>query len=227
MKWLVIVLLSFAAAANTETHEEVHWDKIEISQSPRDFKIPSQLWDLILKSELSAEEKKAAEEKQKEAKAESKKEENPILVWMPAKVQLKSSVAGILKNLRTELSFSMGGGEVDLTEFVIGEKGSFFVKILLDEYKDIGKLKIFFYSRAKKRKVDKDVFGSGCNVFFDVTKKFISLNSSEGIKVNVTKDRHLSVLGGHFILANKSEGKIYLTQVSFVDSNKLEYFCQE
>lgn len=226
MKWLVIVFLSLVAGANTETHEEVHWDKLEISKSPRDFKIPSQLWDLILKAEMSAEEK-AAEKKQEEAKGESKKEENPILVWMPAKIQLKAPVAGILKNLRTELSFSMGGGEVDIGEFVVGEKGSFFVKVLLDEYKDLSKLKVFFYSRAKKRKIDEDVFGSGCNVFFDVTKKFISLNSSEGIKVNVTNDRHLSVLGGHFILANKSEGKIYLTQVSFVDSNKLEYFCQE
>jgi hypothetical protein len=227
MKWLVIFLLSLTAGANTETHEEIHWDKLELSKSPKDFKIPSQLWDLILKSELSAEEKKAAEKKQEEVKNEDKKEENPILVWMPAKVQLKASVAGILKSLRTELSFSMGGGEVDFGEFVTGEKGSFFVKILLDEYKDLSKLKVFFYSRAKKRKIDEDVFGSGCNVFFDVTKKFISLNSSEGIKVNVTEDRHLSVLGGHFIIANKSEGKIFLTQVSFVDSNKLEYFCQE
>lgn len=202
---------------------ELKFEKIEVEKSAKEFKIPTELWDQIIndKKENPAEEAKHGENK------EEKKEEAPILVWLPMKVQLSAVSEDILKNQNTEFEFSMGGGDIDFSKIVVGEKGSFFVKFLLDEFKEPSKVKVFFYSRAKKRKIEDDVYGAGCNVYYEITKKFINENAKQGIKTNITDNRHISIFGGHFIFASKIEGKIYLTQVSFKDSTKSEYYCQD
>lgn len=211
MKILLYIVLCYSLFVSA--NKDVVIDKIEISRSAKDFKIPTKLWDLLLNPESRSD--------------NSLNKEIPIVVWLPMSVKLSAPVEGILNNLNSEISFSMGGGEIDLNHFVKGQKGSFYIKFLLEEFQDLSDFKVYFYSRSLKRKIDGDVFGSGCNVFFDVTKKFISINTKEGIKVNITDNRHLSVIGGRFILARKNQGKIYLSQVSFFDSTKTEYFCQE
>lgn len=224
----ILFFISLARANNpheAESHES-SFEKIEVEKSPKEFKIPSDLWDLIL-NEQKAPQEEPKKEKEAEASKESAKVESPILVWMPIKVQLQATSEEILKNKKTEFEFSMGGGEIDFSRIVVGEKGSFFIKFLLEEFKDPSKVKVYFYSKAKKRKIDDDIFGSGCNVYFDITKKFFVDNTKQGIKTNVTDNRHLSVFGGHFIFASHNEGKVYVTQVSFRDSTKPELFCQE
>ncbi len=211
MKILIFIVLTYSLLVIA--NKEVAIERIEISRSAKDFKIPAKLWDLLLNPESLND--------------SSLKKEIPIVVWLPLKVRLLAPVEGILNNLNSEVSFSMGGGEIDLNHFVKGKKGSFYIKFLLDDFQDLNDFKVYFYSRSIKRKIDGDIFGSGCNVFYDVTKKFISINSKEGIKVNITDNRHLSVIGGRFILARKTQGKIYLSQVSFFDSTRAEYFCQE
>lgn len=209
MKKIVFLFIAMLVLADEpSTQHNVTWNHIEVERSPREFSIPSPLWDQILS---------AAKESDKD---------NPVLVWMPIKVQLASVAEGILTNRNIEMNFPMGGGEVDFNQLVVGDKGSFYIKFLLDKNIE-GQTKVFFYSRAKKRKLDDDIFGAGCNVYFDISKKFLTANSGKGVKVNVTDNRHLSVLGGHLIIASKADGKIYLTQVSFTDSVQRELLCQE
>lgn len=220
-----LVQASNSEHENKDGHGEsaLVFEKIEIEKSAKEFKIPTELWDLILNEpkEAAAEPAKHGENK------EEKKEEAPILVWLPAKVQLSAVSEDILKNKNTEFEFSMGGGDIDFSKIVVGDKGSFYIKFMLEEFKDPSKIKVFFYSTAKKRKIDDDVYGAGCNVYFEITKKFFNENGKSGIKTNVTDNRHISIFGGHFIFASKNEGKIYLTQVSFKDSTKSDYFCQD
>ena len=121
----------------------------------------------------------------------------------------------------------MGGGELDLKDFVVGDKGSFFIKFSPGETKDAGQLQVYFFSQSRKRKIDDEIFGSGCNVYFDISKKWANENSKKGIKVNVTESRHISVLGGHFIFVKKLDNKLYISQVKIYDSTKPEYFCRE
>lgn len=219
-----------AQASNSEhenkeghDHSSAVFEKVEIEKSAKEFKIPTELWDLILNEPKEA----SAEAAKKDEGKESKKEEAPILVWLPVKVQLSAVSEDILKTKNIEFDFSMGGGDIDFSKIVVGDKGSFYTKFLLEEFKDPAKVKVYFYSTAKKRKIDDDVYGSGCNVYFEITKKFFSENGKLGIKTNVTDNRHISIFGGHFIFASKNEGKIYLTQVSFRDSTKSDYFCQD
>lgn len=227
MKFVLFALFSFiltrANSTDLDTHDK-DFEKIEVEKSPKEFKIPSNLWDMILNEQKAPQ---TEQKKESETGKESPKSESPILVWMPLKVQLQAVSEDILKNKKIEFDFSMGGGEVDFNRIVVGDKGSFYIKFLLDEFKDTSKLKVYFYSSARKRKIDDEVFGSGCNVYFDITKKFFVENSKQGIKTNVTDNRHLSVFGGHFIFASHNEGKVYVTQVSFKDSTKPELFCQE
>lgn len=228
---IFLILFTCSTQASTSEHENkeghgtsaVVFEKIEVEKSAKEFKIPAELWDLILNDSKSA----TAESAKKSDNKEEKKDEAPILVWLPVKVQLSAVSEDILKNKNIEFDFSMGGGDIDFSKIVIGDKGSFYIKFLLEEFKEPAKVKVFFYSSAKKRKIDDDVYGSGCNVYFEITKKFFAENGKLGIKTNVTDNRHISIFGGHFIFASKNEGKIYLTQVSFKDSTKLDYFCQD
>lgn len=224
---------------------------IEIEKTPKDFKVPPSMWDLILRGETAEEAKEKREKKDKASHGEKKSEahgasatsehstgssendessvanELSIVVWQPIKVRLIQKSEGVLKYEKIEFSFSRGGGQIDLKDHVKGEKGSFYIQFNLEEFKNLKDLKVLFYSKNRKRKIDGVVFGSGCNVFFDITNKFIEQNSKEGIKVNITDLRHLTVIGGHFIIYAKDQDRVVMTQVEFFDSQKRDYFCPE
>ncbi|MNY61910.1 hypothetical protein D3C86_1986530 [compost metagenome] len=104
--------------------------------------------------------------------------------------------------------------------------GSFFVGFEYPEFVDAQDKKVLFVSQAKKRKIDDIVYGLGCNQFVDITSKFFEAMKREGLKVNTTRDRHLSVLGGHFLFSAQKNNTVYVSQVSFTDSNKTNLFCE-
>ena len=235
---LVFFLFILTAHSNESSgehaHEEaIHKTLVEVTKSAKDFKIPTDLWDLMIDGEKV--ESKPPEESghgkteanQENKEGETKKEDSPIIVWMPLKISLSAQQEGIIKDKEIEISYGMGGGELDLKDFVVGDKGSFFIKFSPGETKDAGQLQVYFFSQSRKRKIDDEIFGSGCNVYFDISKKWANENSKKGIKVNVTESRHISVLGGHFIFVKKLDNKLYISQVKIYDSTKPEYFCRE
>lgn len=235
---LVFFLFHLIAHSNEspkehDHNEAVHATLVEVTKSAKDFKIPTDLWDLIIDGEKL--ESKPIEEaghgkadsNQENKEVETKKVDSPIIVWMPLKISLSAQQEGIIKDKEVEISYGMGGGELDLKDFVVGDKGSFFIKFSPGEAKDSGQLQVYFFSLSRKRKIDSEIFGSGCNVYFDISKKWASENSKKGIKVNVTESRHVSVLGGHFIFVKKLDNKLYISQIKIYDSTKPEYFCRE
>ncbi len=134
---------------------------------------------------------------------------------------------GILRHPAIEVIFPRGGGTLDLAKYLSGQRGTFFVGFEFQSLAAATQKKVVFLSQAKRRKIGGQIFGSGCNQFFDVTDKFIQAMTVEGIKVNTTQDRHIGVLGGTFLFAAEIGGETQVAQVRVVDSQNNKLFCQE
>lgn len=170
----------------------------EISETGPDVRIPSELWKKI-----------------------GGDEGKDTVTFSTLKVRLVEVTKGVLVDPVVEIQMPRGGGEIDLSQFVRGDKGTFQVFFDLEEMPDEEKLQAYFVSRARKRKIDNEVWGSGCHKYMDIRSFILKDGKKKGIEVNVTRNRHLSVLGGSFVFAMAKQ----VTQVNFTDSHQPHLFC--
>lgn len=202
--------LTFILLSCKKNHEMTHenFRSIKIDEIPQDFQVPSQLWDQI--------------------QHKSAPDQEDTIIFLPISVNLKEKNPGILKSNELSIEFPRGGGLVDLSQWVTQENGTFFLKFDLSEFKSFEKVEAYFYSRARKRKVDDEVLGMGCNKFSRLSPPFLKLITTEGLAVNTTRNRHLTVIGGRWIfVARDLSNKIYISQVTIADSNEKDMFCKE
>lgn len=179
-----------------------------------DIKVPSKMWDLV-------------EFKGNEAHDEHAPKVSRNLIFSDVKVFLVEKNEGIIEGEAVEISLPKGGGNIDLSRFVTNQKGSFYVGFEFPGFEGAKAQKVLFVSATKKRRIGSQVFGAGCNQMFDITDRFLKEMSGEGLKVNTTQDRYLSVLGGTFIFAAQKEHDILLAQVTFQNSQNSFLFCGE
>jgi hypothetical protein len=151
--------------------------------------------------------------------------------FLNVSIFLRASAPGVLRN-HTEYKLPRGGGEIDLKDVVTGTKGSFFLTYQLARtsapdvlLKDVH---VYFAGEVKKRKIDGQEFGSGCNTFMEVTEQMQAANASGGLQLNATAQRYLPVIGGVFYFVDfNPERKMYLASVRIKDTRYPESSCQE
>ncbi len=137
------------------------------------------------------------------------------------KVRLVEKTEGILVEPEIELKFPRGGGEIDLAQFVKEQSGTFRVFFDLEESDHHDQMRAYFISRARKRKLDGEVWGAGCNKYMDIQKYIFGEGMKKGIEVNTNRNRHDTVLGGTFFFSSGNQ----ITQVTFKDSRQPHLFC--
>jgi hypothetical protein len=131
---------------------------------------------------------------------------------------------GVLLRPSYVIDLPRGGGDIDLSEYLSGQAGTFYVKF--DFAPEEGTFSTLHYlSNARKRKIDEKIVGAGCNTFMNIKSYWQKVATENGIIVNTSRQRHLSVLGGRFIFSAKGERQTYVSQVNFTDSQKPQYFC--
>lgn len=185
-------------------HEAERFDlDYKIVDTPQDVLIPSSIWDKL-------------------AVVNAK----PQIVFVPMKVMLREKTKGVLKAPSIRLQMPRGGGQVDLAQYITDKQGSFYVKFGWDEDPKNEKTKVFFVSRARKRKVDGEEIGAGCKSYFNVAGAITKAQKKDGLLVNTTRLRYLSVIGGTFIFATEEGRELRLSQATFTDKSKPEYFCK-
>ncbi len=182
-------------------------DVMVVESLPQDFPVPDHIWNKTLPQD--------ALEKQKS------------IAYTSARVVLKEKNIGILKDPLTVLEFPRGGGEIDLSRVTTGNPGTFYVKIEVPELAKAKNKKVFFISQSRKRRIEGEILGSGCKRLLDITGDFLAAQDEMGIKVNTTQYRHLSLLGGHFIILGELEQNWMITQVTFFDPNQPKLQCPE
>lgn len=129
----------------------------------------------------------------------------------------------------TRISAVRGGGIVDLKDVVKGAKGSFFFdqKIVKTSDPKSGpqRLKVYYLSNAKKRKVGDETFGAGCGRYMDVTD-YIMRVQGKGVQVNATDQRYLSVLAGTYYYVGFERERLYLAALQIQDSRYPSLQCE-
>jgi hypothetical protein len=217
---LLSVALSFSFV--TLASETLSSEKVEtflIKEIPEDIKVPRVLWDLIeSKSKIKNGKIVLSEEN-----ARSSIEENR---FVGIKVKLVEKTHGVLAGRNYELVSSKTGIGINLNQFVKSKQGSFLLTILpLGEINSVN-TRVFFISNSKKRKIEGQLIGSGCSRFYDITDYFFKTLSKNGMEIAVSENRHVSLLGGSFIVVSEFEQGIRnISMVNFKDSNASELLC--
>lgn len=195
--------------------------EIVVSHFPADIQIPLSVWDLVEgKSAISFSGKIEHQEVTR-----AKFEEN---IFIGIRILLVEKTPGVLGGRSYEIKAQRGGLNIDLSNYVKAQRGTFIVSFKPDVDVNPEKTKLYFVSRSRKRKVMGQSLGSGCNTFFDLTDYYLKTMMIEGMEVNVTDNRHISLLSGHFIMLASQDGFVRaLTQVSFTDSIHSELICEK
>lgn len=214
MKWAlilaaVLVLGACTKAANFRTE---HATMVKVDDLPADFKMPAAIWELV--------------EKQPDEKTKAETESAGVS-YSAVKVFFTEKNQDILKSPAYEIELPRGGGAIDMAKLLTGNQGSFYVGFELPEEITTGtNFKAIYISDARKRKLDERVFGGGCSQYYDITPKFLLMMKTEGIKANTTRQRHVTVLAGHYIFSAIKDNRIFITQVHLTDSRYKNLLCE-
>lgn len=144
-------------------------------------------------------------------------------------VELRQEREGALhENVR--INTPLGGGVVDLAEFVTPLRGAFHMKIRALEEKgaqdEVPDVRVFFVSHSKARLVDGESFGAGCDKFMEVTSLYRKEMSETGFDLYSTGQRYLSAVGGTFVLIGFDKEALKVGSVTFTDSRHPELLCE-
>lgn len=223
--WMFLVL---GACTKTVGYHVEEFKTVKIEDLPEEVKIPTKAWNLLEFKSAATEEHHEAAEREGGEHGEGKKEDGTKeILFAPVTVYLVEKNEGIVKGEAVKIELPKGGGDIDLSRYVTGNNGSFYVGFDFPEFADSTAQKVLFVSQARKRKIDDKVFGAGCNQILDITNKYMLAMKAEGLKVNTTRERHLSTLGGTFLFSAQKAGSVFVAQVSFKDSQYKNLFCEE
>lgn len=150
--------------------------------------------------------------------------------FLDVEISLKAPSRGTLSD-NIKFFLPRGGGEIDLKDYVRGKKGSFFMKMAVKRSNQpdhkVEDFRVYFLSEAKERKIAGEKFGAGCRKYMEITDFIISSNRGEGIQLNATEQRYLSVIAGTFYFVEFNPmRKIYLAAVRITDSRFSKYLCE-
>ncbi|KYG62080.1 hypothetical protein AZI85_07720 [Bdellovibrio bacteriovorus] len=221
--WMSVVLAGCTSDPAGYHVSEYHDVKFE--DLAEDLKVPTKVWDMLeFKAAPEGEHAEGGGGEHGAAAASSAVGKN--LVFSEVNVFLVEKNDGIVENKAVKLLLPKGGGTVDLSRYITKKQGSFFVGFEFPQFETATAKKVIFVSKARKRRLGQQIFGSGCNQFFDITDRFLKEMAGEGIKVNTTQERYVSVLGGTFFFSAQKDNDVYLAQVTFTHSEYSPLFCE-
>ncbi len=222
-----VILGCSSQKENTDIEARV----IKIDDLQKDFKIPTSLWKA-----LASEESHAApvapsggggEHGGGGAGASDKDSfsKDSQIVFVPMKVHFIEKNEGVLKSKKLTIELPRGGGQIDMADWTTGESGTFYIKFEMSEPAKAEEMKVFFLSQARKRKIENEVLGMGCNKFVELGPSYEKAMKGLGLSVNTTRNRHLTVTGGRWFFVALEGGKTYISQVTLTDANQKDLFC--
>lgn len=210
---LVVTGCKKQPAWKTQTYTEMN-----VKPQPGEVEIPQSLWAKILETQTSKEKSKS------EHAAESASV--PETVMEPLKVYLIEHNKGVLKGQNIALSFVAGGGQLNLADVTSNLRGSYRIAFEFRPEAEKAETKVFFLSNSVIRKVGGETLGSGCNTYFDLTKRFAEAMKHEGFLVNTSDQRDVSALAGTYVFVQSEGGKLHMATLIIKDDNHRALQCR-
>ncbi|MEY4617569.1 MAG: hypothetical protein RJB66_2529 [Pseudomonadota bacterium] len=212
---IAILLLNSCKKEDHGNHE--HFVEKIVTDSPPEIRLPAIMWDIL-------EEKKVVSSlKIYPNTDQSGKLDENILVGLV--VRLREKTKGILGANSFELKSAKMGMNLDLANFIKKDQGTFFLSFEPAVSTD-SSLQVLFMSNSIQRKDGDQTLGSGCDKILDITKSYGSKFTGQGLEVNVTDGRHVSLLAGTFLIRVSHENGIRaFTTLAITDSRFPKLQC--
>lgn len=224
--WMLLVLVS---CHKDPGYRVSSYNEIKIEEVPEDVKIPSKAWDLLEfkgDAHAAADHGGGGEHGGGHGGGAPAASATKNIVFSEVALYLVQKNDDVIVGEAIKVSFPKGGGTLDLSSYIGQQKGSFYLAFDFPQALEATSSKVLFMSRARKRKIGGQIFGAGCNQFFDITPQFNKAMMGEGLKLNTTQERYLSVIGGTFLFAAEKGNDIFLSQVTLTNSKYPQYFCE-
>lgn len=188
--------------------QEVAYKDIIVENRATDFKVPKLIFDEI-ETELLKETPNL----------------QPVYLFSPLQVILESQSVGVVKDDAVRITFPMGGGELDLKDYILGQ-GSFSLSFPQAQFDALPSLiGLYFLSDSPRRKIDNEEFGLGCAKFVNLKDQFKSMQKPGFLKLNTTELRHLYVVSGIFIFVFRERNQVQLSHIRVTDSRYPHFYC--
>lgn len=131
----------------------------------------------------------------------------------------------------TRVITPLGGGVIDLSEFVTPLRGAFFMKIVARKEKDVEtepqNLRVFFVNKGKPRILDGEEYGAGCNKYMEITSIYNKKNAGgKGFELYTADQRYLSVIGGTVVAVVFEKESLSVGTITFTDSRYPDLLCE-
>ncbi len=178
------------------------------------------------------------EEKAGEASSGAPKGANPVMhpsLFAPLNVYLVEKSPGALTSGSTAIKFGSGGGTLDLHDFVKDKSGSFGFAVDFMPEVEVKDVKVYFLSNSIERNSPlkpksghpSEKYGAGCNKYFEITTMFNKAMKKDGLIVESTDNRDVSVLAGTYYFAAALDKKLYLASLNVIDSSTPRLLCRQ
>lgn len=222
---LLIPLFWFSISCQPSDQQRSNEFRTEnMTQSSTDVMVPVSLWQ-ILESHYAP--LQAFGNAQIKSKKEFTKSRIDIpMKFMAVNVYLVEKTRNLLEGDNRKLVFGDGGGVIDLKDYIGDRSGLFEFSVeLIYEGKVQPSPTVYFLSNSKKRMIGSVSFGSGCNVYLEITDYFNKVMKDGGLQLTTLDSRHLSVLAGTFFFVTYLDGNLVLAQLTVKDSGKVDLQC--
>jgi hypothetical protein len=219
-------MVAFAIATSvllTGCEDESPWKARSFSEhasrgSSGEVPVPSALWKYIIDPEtplLQKDVEKSVDDTAVETE------------MVPLTVYLIEETPGVLGGRNQKIVFGLGGGELDLRDFIRERRGAFRVVFEFGrEDLDPKTVKrVWYLSNAITRKVANEEVGAGCDVFMDISSFAAESYKKNGMLVAIGGDRHISALAGTYFFSLKNRGRVEVAHLVVFDSSKRELLC--
>jgi len=224
---------------------------MDMKEFEEDKPVPTTLWKVIESNykplaldpagqavkESTKDEK--SEEKTKKGKSEGKKtgqeeedmelmKKRPPLDPMSFHVFLVEKTSGVLGGENWDLKFPPGGGYLDYRYFLPESKtGTFYLKIKYDQDMDPKDTRIYYLSNGRVRQIDNRPVGNGCSRYFDISDFWKKAMNGDGLELNTSGSRHISVTAGTFYFVAPYRGKLRISHLTIKDTRHHDLACDD
>lgn len=123
----------------------------------------------------------------------------------------------------------LGGGVVDLSDLVTPVRGAFtaLIQSQQEDGHDPANVRVFYVSRAKRRTIAGETYGSGCNTWMEVTSQFNKAMGRDGFQLYTADQRYLSVIAGTFVVVSFAKEALSVASITFTDSRYPQVLCEQ
>jgi hypothetical protein len=144
----------------------------------------------------------------------------PIHVW------LEPLRGDVLENA-VRFSPPVGGGEIDLANFVRDEVGKFQVGMAIDfpEGLSANSLHVYYLVGGRERALAGDKVGAPCGHLLDLKGFFRSTWLSQPLVVYTRQQRYVSVLAGTYLFVIYDPPRLWLAALAITDSRYPQLLC--